>query len=156
MVLYKIRVVFNLPGSYGSAGTHDGACLVRLANWRIQPVQLYERGWNNPDNEVHGANTGPTWGRKDPGGPHVVHMNLAICIAAHHPEFFFDFFSALILSGWTLNFIFVDSRIWSDVITQNRHNTSGCLYNTAHHSTIWRTARKLRPNGIERTLIMNS
>ena len=24
-----------------------------------------------PDSKVHGANMGPTWGREDPGGPHV-------------------------------------------------------------------------------------
>ena len=28
--------------------------------------------------KVHGANMGPTWGRQDPGGPHVDPMNLAI------------------------------------------------------------------------------
>ena len=31
-----------------------------------------------PDNKVHGAYMGPTWGRQDPGGPHVGPMNLAI------------------------------------------------------------------------------
>ena len=30
-----------------------------------------------PDSKVHGANMGPTWGRQDPGGPHVGPMNLA-------------------------------------------------------------------------------
>ena len=30
------------------------------------------------DSKVHGANMGPTWGRQDPGGTHVGHMNLAI------------------------------------------------------------------------------
>ena len=30
------------------------------------------------DNKVHGATMGPTWGREDPGGPHVGPMNLAI------------------------------------------------------------------------------
>ena len=33
---------------------------------------------NTPDSKVRGANMGPTWGRKDPGGPHVGHMNIAI------------------------------------------------------------------------------
>ena len=33
---------------------------------------------NNPDSKVHGANTGPIWGRQDPGGPHVGLMNFAI------------------------------------------------------------------------------
>ena len=31
-----------------------------------------------PDSKVHGANTGPIWGRQDPGGPHVGPMNFAI------------------------------------------------------------------------------
>ena len=31
-----------------------------------------------PDIKVYGANTGPTWGRQDPGGPHVGAMNFAI------------------------------------------------------------------------------
>ena len=40
---------------------------------------LKRRGWIIiPDNKVHGVNMGPTWGRQDPGGPHVGHMNLAI------------------------------------------------------------------------------
>ena len=34
-----------------------------------------------PDSKIHGANVGPTWGRQDPGGPHVGHMNLAIWVA---------------------------------------------------------------------------
>ena len=32
----------------------------------------------DPDSKVHGANMGPIWGRQDPGGPHVGHMNFAI------------------------------------------------------------------------------
>ena len=31
-----------------------------------------------PDSKVHGASMGPTWGRQDPGGPHVGPMKLAI------------------------------------------------------------------------------
>ena len=30
------------------------------------------------DSKVHGAIMGPTWGRQDPGGPHVGPMNFAI------------------------------------------------------------------------------
>ena len=33
---------------------------------------------NIPDSKVHGANMGPTWGRQDPGGPHVGPMYFAI------------------------------------------------------------------------------
>ena len=36
------------------------------------------RHWGGPDSKVHVANTGPTWGRQDPGGPHVGYMNFAI------------------------------------------------------------------------------
>ena len=34
--------------------------------------------WTYPDGKVHGANMGPTWGRQDPGEPHVGPMNFAI------------------------------------------------------------------------------
>ena len=34
-----------------------------------------------PESKVHVANMGPIWGRQDPGGPHVGHMNLAIWVA---------------------------------------------------------------------------
>ena len=41
-----------------------------------------------PDsNKVHGANTGPIWGRQDPGGPHVAPMNLAIWDNTHGTSF---------------------------------------------------------------------
>ena len=32
----------------------------------------------HPDNKVHRADMGPTWGRQDPGRPHIGHMNLAL------------------------------------------------------------------------------
>ena len=35
-----------------------------------------------PNNKVHGANMRPTWGRQDPGVPHVGHMNLAIWVVS--------------------------------------------------------------------------
>ena len=31
-----------------------------------------------PENKAHGANMGPSWGREDPGGPHVGPMNFAV------------------------------------------------------------------------------
>ena len=36
-----------------------------------------------PDSKVHGAHMGLTWGRQDPGGPHVGHVNLSIWDIAH-------------------------------------------------------------------------
>ena len=45
----------------------------------FKDVQVRNFGtYTNPDSKVHGANMGPTWGRQDPGGPHVGRMNLAI------------------------------------------------------------------------------
>ena len=32
----------------------------------------------HPNSKVHGANMGPIWGRRDPGGPHVGPMDFAI------------------------------------------------------------------------------
>ena len=40
-----------------------------------------------PENKVHGANMGTTWGRQDPGGPHVGHVNFAIWDMPVHTEF---------------------------------------------------------------------
>ena len=41
----------------------------------LPPVSAY------PDSKVHRANMGPTWGQRDPGGPHMGHSNLAIWIS---------------------------------------------------------------------------
>ena len=38
--------------------------------WRKPHTDVLCQG-NSPDSKVHGANMGPTWGRQDPGGPHV-------------------------------------------------------------------------------------
>ena len=47
--------------------------------FHITGYALWSRCTGNfiPDSEVHGANMGPTWGRQEPGGPHVDHVNLA-------------------------------------------------------------------------------
>ena len=34
----------------------------------------------NPDSKVHGTNMGPIWGRRDPGGPDVGPMDIAIWV----------------------------------------------------------------------------
>ena len=44
---------------------------------------------NNPDGKVHGTNMGHTWGRQDPGGPHVGPMNF---IAGNGCNFSFEKF----------------------------------------------------------------
>ena len=39
---------------------------------------LYKMCSIDPDDKVHGAHMGPTWGRQDSGGPRVGPMNFAI------------------------------------------------------------------------------
>ena len=41
----------------------------------------------HPDSKVHGANMGPTWGRQDPGGPHVGPINFAIWASLNELQF---------------------------------------------------------------------
>ena len=41
---------------------------------------------NSPDSKLLVAHMGPTWGRQDPGGPHVGYMNLAIWVAANYKQ----------------------------------------------------------------------
>ena len=36
-----------------------------------------------PGNKVHRVNMGPIWGRQDPGGPHVGHINFAMWDVFH-------------------------------------------------------------------------
>ena len=43
-----------------------------------RPIKVIIFAENIPDSKVLGANMGPIWGRKDPGGPNVGPMNLAI------------------------------------------------------------------------------
>ena len=62
----------------------------------VTETSLHERvPWNRPqawilddipNGKVHGANMGPTWGRQDPGGPHVGPMNLAFWDAPLTPH----------------------------------------------------------------------
>ena len=48
------------------------ASITATTSW----VDSEQAGVKVPDSKVHGANMGPTWGRQDPGGPHVGPMNL--------------------------------------------------------------------------------
>ena len=43
---------------------------------------------NTPDRKVRGAYMGPTWGRQDPGGPHVGPMDLAIKDSIYNQQLF--------------------------------------------------------------------
>ena len=41
---------------------------------------MAEQTTSYPDSKVHAANMVPTWGRQDPGGPHVGPINFAIWV----------------------------------------------------------------------------
>ena len=54
-----------------------------MSKW-VAWIHNEHRVWaeqNNPDSKVHEAYKGPTWGRQDPGGPHVGPMNPAITVS---------------------------------------------------------------------------
>ena len=54
---------------------------LNLSSWYKEPGHLQRTYYlPYPDSKVHGANMGPTWGRHDPGGPHVGPMDLAITV----------------------------------------------------------------------------
>ena len=61
---------------------HAKCCVAHKNVCRVGNV-LHALHWSNgslplnfPENKIHGANVGSTWGRQDPGGPHFGHMNL--------------------------------------------------------------------------------
>ena len=46
--------------------------------WAVRARRVWTLAESIPGSKVHVANMGPTWGRQDPGGPHVGSMNRAI------------------------------------------------------------------------------
>ena len=56
--------------------TIDNKCKYSMGT--LTPDRTWPNGQINPDSKVHVTYTGPTWGRQEPGGPHVVPMNFAI------------------------------------------------------------------------------
>ena len=54
------------------------ACADSIHELYMCSMCCYSRIKAQPESKVHGANMGPTWGRKDPGGPQVGPMNIAI------------------------------------------------------------------------------
>ena len=55
---------------------HNKTVCIFLGIYCIMQGQY--RAMTNPNSNVNGTNMGPTWGRQDPGGSYVGHMNLAI------------------------------------------------------------------------------
>ena len=61
-----------------------------------------------PDSKVNGANTGPTWGRQDPVGPHVGHINLVIWGASKLIRWYLIFCRLCIISNHYFNIMVVN------------------------------------------------
>ena len=64
----------NTMDVYSSGEYHDNP-------YRYSVTKHHDICWRsdtNPDSKLNGSNMGPTWGRQDPGGAHVGHMNLVI------------------------------------------------------------------------------
>ena len=64
---------FIISKSIMNGGHLKWICLWRLRVCELRCIWLEETAFDAiyPDSKVHGANMGPTWGRQDPGGPHV-------------------------------------------------------------------------------------
>ena len=69
-IMGRHRMIFRC---HSACNTHHCCSFVPECN-----TLGYAKIHASPDSKVHGANMGPTWGRQDPGGPHVGPMNLAI------------------------------------------------------------------------------
>ena len=59
----------------------------------------------SPYSKAHGANMGTTWGRQDPGGPHVGHMNLVTLCMLPHPRQFHTMPSIQFNDWWNYKFL---------------------------------------------------
>ena len=81
VVFRKHQNIFAFSVSTVSWNTSSWKTSIFIAN-TVATDDLRKQGvWGinrHPDSKVHGANMRPIWGRQDPGGPHVGHMNLAI------------------------------------------------------------------------------
>ena len=86
--------IFNLIFCLWSRryGLNIECCLTNLVlEYCLCCSSHVDSGCNNvlPDSQIDGANVGPTWGRQDPGGPHVDHSNVAIWAVCYKQIFVF-------------------------------------------------------------------
>ena len=63
------------------------------------PVHIFQYF---PDSKVHRANKGPIFGRQDPGGPHIGHMNLVIWVIKPSFNDCCDVLQVSYLSKWSI------------------------------------------------------
>ena len=107
--------------------TENGCCVATCANigltsWKycqckcVSAVQFANQTCFTtciyPDSKVHGANTGPIWGRQDPGGLHVGPMNFVIWV----PFLLLSYFSVVVCLTWlfhhTLAVSYISRESW--------------------------------------------
>ena len=77
-----------MTGGFSPKGNGDAeSAVMSLCRWGSHTYEIaamYEYDVTHPYNidildiEIYGANTGPTWDRHDPGGPHVGPTSLLI------------------------------------------------------------------------------
>ena len=68
-----------MPGFYAEQDSTEYARHQRYGVAHLCPQTIHTSDIS-PDSKIYGANMGPTWGRQDPGGPHIGHMNFAIWV----------------------------------------------------------------------------
>ena len=79
LVLFHAWACTQSPGPWWRHGMETRSELFTLCEGKTAGGFCSQSpGPADPDSKVHGANMGPTWGRQDPGGPHVGPMNFAI------------------------------------------------------------------------------
>ena len=84
VVIIQAPKVVDICGVRTSFSTSTNFTIIALPLWtcfcsKMPTVTNLIIGYETvPDSKVHEAYMGPTWGRQDPGGPHVDPMNLAI------------------------------------------------------------------------------
>ena len=80
-------------------------------------VMWHRSGSAVPESKVHGANMGPTWGRQDPGGPHVGPMDLAIWGGSgrgwHAALAPFYWHGLTLIPAWISNYIHY--KLWDEI-----------------------------------------
>ena len=76
--------------------------------WDTMYVRL---GDSFSDSKVDGANMGPTWGRQDPGGPHVCPINLATWVVTQG-HIIHSQVKPSYLTRFTLNYSTGQQDIW--------------------------------------------
>ena len=80
MILSRILLKWVIPVIHisGDNNHHRHINMIHGSFWNGLKISLFQVPNSFPGSKVHGANMGPTWGRQDPGGPHIGPVNFAV------------------------------------------------------------------------------